>query len=119
MSCVLIVEDDPDVRQMMELFVSSAGYTAVSAQNGREGLAKMRESHPCLVLLDLQMPVMDGFEFRRQQLSDADLAAVPVLCITAHYKPSSISEELGVACLGKPADFERLGSEIRRICGSA
>jgi len=119
MSCVLIVEDDPDVRQMMELFVNSNGYNAVTAENGREGLARMRECLPCLVLLDLQMPVMDGFEFRRRQLSDAELAAIPVLCITAHYKPSTISEELGVACLGKPADFDRLGSEIRRICGSS
>jgi len=118
MSCVLIVEDDPDVRQMMELFVSSSGYTAVTAENGQEGLARMRENRPCLVLLDLQMPVMDGFEFRRRQLREADLAAVPVLCITAHYRPSTISEELGVRCLGKPADFDSLGSEIQRICGA-
>jgi CheY-like chemotaxis protein len=117
MSCVLIVEDDPDVRQMMELFVSSSGYQAMTAENGREGLARMREQLPCLVLLDLQMPVMDGFEFRRRQLKEAELAAVPVLCITAHYRPATISEELGVACLAKPADFDRLCAEMARICG--
>jgi len=119
MSCVLIVEDDPDVRQMMELFVSTAGYTAVTAENGLEGLDRMRECHPCLVLLDLQMPIMDGFEFRKRQLNEAELAAVPVLCITAHYRPGAVSEELGVACLGKPADFDRLGTEIKRLCGPA
>ena len=63
-SCVLIVEDDDDVREFMELLVSSSGYQTMTARDGQEALLKMRQRKPCLVLLDLQMPRMDGWEFR-------------------------------------------------------
>ena len=59
--CVLIVEDDPDVREMMELLLSSMGYRTVTAENGAVALDRLRESRPCMVLLDLMMQVMTGW----------------------------------------------------------
>ena len=119
MGCVLIVEDDTDVRGMMELFVSLAGHEPITAQNGEEALLKMRARRPCVVLLDLHMPVMDGFQFRRLQASDPDLAKVPVLCITAAYDPPVISQTLGLPCLGKPVDLNDLSARIAEACAQA
>ena len=74
MPCVLIVEDDSDIREFMELLLADAGYDTMSAENGSRALERMRARRPCLVLLDLAMPVMDGWEFRERQLADPELA---------------------------------------------
>lgn len=113
---VLIVEDDPDVRQMMEHFVAMSGYEVMSASNGLVALEAMRQRRPCAVLLDMHMPVMDGFEFRRRQVADRELAGVPVLCITAAYDPRAVSSELGVPCMGKPADLATISRQLADIC---
>ena len=61
-ACVLIVEDDDDVREFMQLLVSTAGYETMTARDGQDALVKMRQRRPCIVLLDLQMPRMDGWD---------------------------------------------------------
>ena len=114
---VLIVEDDTDVREMMQLMIGSAGFDTVGACNGRQALERMREELPCMVLLDLQMPIMDGFEFRRRQLADPRLADVPVVCITAHYDPAAMAANLGVPCLAKPPDFDTVVGAVAATCG--
>ncbi len=117
MPCVLIVEDDDDVREFMELLLTSSGYETMAASDGAEALEKMRSRRPCLVLLDLQMPRMDGWEFRARQVGDARLASIPVLCLTAYNEPQEVTRELGVPCLAKPADFPTLLREVRIACG--
>lgn len=77
----------------------------------------MRHQLPCLVLLDM-MPVMDGFEFRRQQLADRALARVPVLCLTGHYEPAQVGTQLGVPCLKKPLHFPDVVNAVERRCGA-
>src|SRR3982750_3855302 len=81
--CVLIVEDDTDVREMMDLLLTSMGYRTVTAANGAVALERLRQDRPCMVLLDLMMPVMTGWEFRERQLNDPLLASIPVLCMSA------------------------------------
>jgi CheY-like chemotaxis protein len=117
MPLVLLVEDDPEVRQMLEMMLRLEMYDVVSAQNGLQGLELMRQRPPCAVLLDLMMPVMDGWEFRRRQLQDPTLARVPVLCITAVPNPLEVGARLGLQCLPKPLDSSRLLFEVRERCG--
>jgi CheY-like chemotaxis protein len=117
MGYVLIVEDDDDVREFMDLLLSTSGYETMNARDGCEALEKMRARLPCLVLLDLQMPRMDGWEFREHQLRDPSLAQVPVVCITAFYDPRAVSRKLGVPCLVKPADFPTVLREVKNACG--
>jgi CheY-like chemotaxis protein len=119
MPCVLIVEDDPDVREFMELLVSSSGYETMTAADGQEALAKMHQRKPCMVLLDLQMPRMDGWEFRERQLQEPALAKVPVVCVTAFYDPAQVTRQLGVRCLLKPADFPAVMNAVEGSCGHA
>jgi CheY-like chemotaxis protein len=117
MPCVLIVEDDDDVRGFMELLVSSCGYETMTARDGQEALAKMRERKPCMVLLDLQMPRMDGWQFREVQLQDVALARIPVVCLTAFFDPAQVSRQLGVRCLTKPTDFPTVIDAVQTACG--
>jgi CheY-like chemotaxis protein len=117
MSRVLIVEDEPDVRRMLELLLKHEGYEVTTAANGAEALAAMRQEMPCLVLLDIMMPVMDGWQFRRHQLANADIANVPVLCLTAVFDPNVVARELKIRCLPKPVGFEQLLEEVAAACG--
>lgn len=115
--CVLIVEDDTDVREMMDLLLTSIGYRTQTAANGAIALDRLREERPCMVLLDLMMPVMTGWEFRERQLADPELASIPVLCMSAVYQPEDVKTKLQVQCLAKPLDFGRLIDEIATACG--
>jgi CheY-like chemotaxis protein len=117
MPCVLIVEDDPESRAMLEALVATQGYDVMSAANGLEALDRMAERIPCVVLLDVDMPVMDGYQFRAMQLRDPHLASVPVICVSGFFQPDEVIPKTGVPCFQKPIDFERLLSDIRDACG--
>ena len=114
---ILIVEDDDDSRRMLELLLASNDYETMSARNGAEARERMRERKPCLVLLDLQMPVMSGWEFRARQLQDPELAGVPVLCVTAFFNPGEVEKELGLRCVPKARQFSQVIHEVRMACG--
>jgi CheY-like chemotaxis protein len=89
----------------------------MEAVNGLEALERMRERLPCMVLLDIQMPLMNGWEFREEQLKDPILARVPVVCLTALFNPEDVVRKLGVPCLAKPADFPSVMHEVEAACG--
>ena len=119
MPCVLIVEDDPDVREFMNFLLTANGYETMSAPNGRQALEQMRTRKPCIVLLDIHMPVMDGWEFRERQLRDPKYATVPVVAVTAHFDVDEVENRMGAKCLRKPIHIEELITEVQLACGSA
>ena len=94
---VLIVDDNDDVREVLAFMVSTAGYRVETAADGFEALDKLREFHPCVVVLDLMMPKMDGQTFRREQLADETVRDIPVVCYSAAPDLRRTAEELGVA----------------------
>jgi len=106
---ILLVEDDPDLRDAVRLVLEDAGYDVVCTENGRDALARLRESPVSLVLLDLMLPVMDGFEFRVQQMQDPQIASIPVIVFSCG---SDIEEKVVPlrvsACLRKPIDVDAL-----------
>lgn len=116
---VLVVEDEHDIRRMMVLLLRSYGYETVTASHGGEALDEMRRRRPCVVLLDVQMPVMDGWEFRETQLRDPSIRDVPIVCITGLHDPDEVTRRLGVPCLPKPANFSDVIREVERACGSS
>jgi len=120
---VLIVEDDPDVREMLAGLLVSEGFYDVAAEDGLEALhllraVRHRAPHiPCLILLDLMMPRMSGHEFRRAQLGDPTVAAVPVAVMSGAVDVEQRAQALGaVATLAKPIDCEILLEVVRRYC---
>lgn len=81
---VLIVNDEPDMTDALRYLLEQGGFAVELAADGLEAISKLHDGlRPCLILLDVRMPIMDGFEFRRQQLSDPDLAGIPVIVLSA------------------------------------
>ena len=119
---VLVVEDHEDTRHMVETFLRINGIPVVAADNGLTGLTALQQHRPCVVLLDLSMPVMDGWQFRAQQqrLPDDSLAGTPVVVLSALNDASRHARTLGAADLiPKPIDFDRLVTVVRGFCEPA
>jgi CheY-like chemotaxis protein len=115
---ILIVEDDPDLREMMAQLLTLEGYEPVTVGNGREALDYLHTHvRPDVILLDLMMPVMDGWAFRREQQRDETLAAVPVIVLSA-LDQTRADDVAADAFLKKPLDFDRLLELVRRYCDS-
>jgi CheY-like chemotaxis protein len=111
---VLIVDDDDDIRDTLKELCEDEGYTVATAANGAEALAVLaRPVAPCVVVLDLIMPVMTGNEVFATMQRDPRLANVPVIVSTSD--PSRAPG--GVPVMKKPIDVERLLDTIRRHCG--
>lgn len=83
MHTVLVVEDDSDIRELFGEVLTQAGYHVVEAENGQEALDFLRDHRPCLVLLDLMMPVLSGPELLEIMAEDERLASLPVVVVSA------------------------------------
>jgi CheY-like chemotaxis protein len=114
---VLVVDDDQDIRESLMDFLQDHGYTPVGAEHGRDALEKLgaAEQRPCLIILDLMMPVMDGRSFRAAQLRDPELSQIPVVVISA--QGGSPTQELQVQDhLPKPLNLSALLAVLRTHC---
>jgi CheY-like chemotaxis protein len=115
---VLVVEDDRDTREMLERFLELEGFGVRSAANGEAALATLRaEGRPCVILLDLMMPVMNGWQFREAQRRHPDFSSVPVVVVTAAGPRAEIPSIAADGWLSKPVDLDQLLDTIRRFCG--
>ncbi len=116
---VMIVEDDLESRESLAAVLESEGYSVIRAEHGRAALDVLRQSPAavCVILLDLFMPVMNGWAFRDEQIRDPALSDIPVVVITADAAAASRIRKLGVAAaMSKPVDFERLLATVDTYC---
>ena len=113
---MLIIEDDPDLRDALCALLRGEGYQVAAAADGCEGLDRMgAPPRPGLVLLDLMLPHMDGFEFRVRQLENPELAGIPVIVFSGGGDVEQKAARLGVAAsLMKPLDFRTLLDHVAR-----
>lgn len=119
---MLVVDDQPDLRELVAQLLQSNGYNVVLAQHGREALERLCEHCPDLVLLDLNMPVMDGWEFRVEQrrLVAPDLVNIPVLILTGADNADVHAATLeAVGVIEKPFDPDRLLHAVRTALRAA
>jgi CheY-like chemotaxis protein len=115
---VLVVDDDRDIRESLIEMLEDHGYRAVGAGNGLEALEVLRAGPPpCLILLDLMMPGMDGREFRAEQIKEPSWAAVPVIVISAYGDVEAQAGALALDCLKKPLTMRPLMDAVHRKCG--
>jgi CheY-like chemotaxis protein len=106
---ILIVEDEHDIREVLTEILQDEGYAVDSVRNGLEALAFLQEHHPELILLDLGMPVMTGWEFRDQQQRDPALADIPVIVMSATpYLDRTAATLRAANCLDKPIELHAL-----------
>ena len=116
---ILIVEDDLDLAQSVAEVLETAGYCTAIAANGREALDHLRKNiHPDLILLDIMMPVMDGWQFREEQRKLLVLDSIPVVIVTADGDARGKAAAIQAAGhVAKPVTIDSLLDEVERICG--
>ena len=117
-SKILIVDDQHDLSQMMAELLTDAGFDAHSADNGREALADINANPPDLVLLDVNMPELDGFEVAAILKSDPATATIPIIMVSAQDGRGArlIGLESGAEdFLAKPVDPAELLAKIRNL----
>lgn len=115
---VLIVEDDTDLRQALSQILSDEGYRVDGAEHGLHALEQLRHGRrPSLILLDLTMPVMNGWQFRDVQRQDPELAGIPVVVISAGANLSEQIAPLGIQdYIRKPIQLGQLLATVQRYC---
>ena len=102
------------------MLLETSGYDMLEASDGAEALVLLREHRPCLILLDLMMPGMDGFHFRQAQLADPTIASVPIVVISGGGGVSEHAATLGaVGYLVKPPDLKDVRAVLQEHCGRA
>ena len=117
---VLVVDDDPDSRTLLHMALSGAGYCVLEAGHGAEALRSARTMRPDVILLDLAMPVMDGFAFREAQVSEPDLADIPVICVSGRHDAEHSARALRLdACVCKPYSLDEIVMRVAMLSGSA
>jgi DNA-binding response OmpR family regulator len=119
---VVCIEDEPEMIDLIRLILGRKGFDVLGAPGGKEGLALIREHNPALVLLDLMMPDMDGWEVYQQIKADADIRETPVIVVTA--KAQSIDKVLGLHIakvddyISKPFSPQELIESVEKVLTS-
>jgi CheY-like chemotaxis protein len=117
MTVVMIVEDDDEIRELLAEMLSDGGYEVSTARNGKDALEQLRRTsprRPNIILLDLMMPVMDGWQMRAEMLADPKLADIPVVIVSGAADVQDGSEALkAVRVLTKPVKWPVLLASVR------
>ena len=117
---ILVVEDDPATRTLMATCLDLEGYDVRTASNGSEALTALQDDVPCLMVVDLDMPVMDGAELRRRQLLMPSISAIPFILVSAAHNVRRIARALRIAdVIPKPLDVDQLLRVVGLRCHPA
>jgi two-component system, chemotaxis family, chemotaxis protein CheY len=118
---VLVVDDEGDLAEALAEFLGDDGFHVVTATDGQTALDHLRRGlRPCAILLDLMMPRMNGWEFRREQLADQEIREIPVVVVTAAQLDAASRAQLGdVDLVAKPPSLPVLLAALRRHCGES
>ena len=115
---ILVIEDQPDNRTILRDLLTAAGFTVLEAEDGEAGVAKALAEHPDLILMDIQMPLVDGYEATRRIKAQPDMAAVPIIAVTSYALAGDETKTKAAGCDGyiaKPFSPRALLAEVRRF----
>jgi CheY-like chemotaxis protein len=118
---VLLVEDNEDNRTVYRTILEHFGYRVIEARNGEDGISMAREHHPDLILMDISIPLIDGWEATRILKSEAGTSDIPIIALTAHALATDRSKANEVGCdgyLAKPCEPRRVVAEVERFIGA-
>ncbi|HEV8363665.1 MAG TPA: response regulator [Gemmatimonadaceae bacterium] len=118
---ILIVEDNEDNRIVYSTMLRHFGFAVDEAENGAEGILKARTGLPDLILMDIAIPLVDGWEAVQRLKKDPATAAIPIVALTAHAMPADREKAIQVGCdgyLAKPCEPRAVVEEVRRILES-
>ncbi len=115
---ILVVEDTEDNRRIVRDLLTSVGYELIEAADGAEGVALAQREKPDLILMDIQLPVLDGYEATRRIRATPDLAAVPIIAVTSYALSGDEAKTRAAGCDGyvaKPFSPRQLLAKIREF----
>jgi two-component system cell cycle response regulator DivK len=115
--CILVVEDQEDNRQILRDLLGGAGYNLVEAADGEQALAAYAKQRPDLILMDIQLPVMDGYETTRRIRADPESKAIPIIAVTSYALIGDEAKALAAGCnayVTKPYRPRALLAKIRQ-----
>jgi len=118
--CILVVEDQEDNRQILRDLLGNAGYELTEAENGEEAVAAVARRRPDLILMDIQLPVMDGYEATRRIRTNPDLKSVPIIAVTSYALAGDENKAFAAGCNGyvsKPYSPRDLLAKVRTYLG--
>ena len=95
---ILVVEDQPDNRRILRDLLGNAGYELIEAETGEEALTAVETQRPDLILMDIQLPVMDGYEATRRIRSNPELKSIPIIAVTSYALAGDEAKALAVGC---------------------
>ena len=119
---ILVIEDDPDQRRLMERTLTTSGYRILTATDGQTGLESAVANQPRLIILDVMMPRMNGYQTARALKENPATAGIPILMVTAKQEPANQfwSSQVGAdGFLTKPVDIAELVKAVGRLAGTA
>ncbi|HTX36241.1 MAG TPA: response regulator [Bryobacteraceae bacterium] len=119
---LLLAEDNEFSRDMLMRRLQRQGFEVITAANGREALAAVRRDHPDLILMDLDMPVMDGYAAMRALKNDPRTFRIPIIVVSAHASPEDVAEALASGCQAfeaKPVVLRRLLDRIEETLAAS
>ena len=115
---VLVVDDDESNRYMLSRRLEFRGYLVVTATDGREAVERARTEAPCLILMDVTLPVLDGLAATRELKSVPELKGIPIIALTAHAGPEDRDRAREAGCDDydtKPIEFDRLERKMENL----
>jgi CheY-like chemotaxis protein len=121
MSKILLVEDNEFNRDMLSRRLQRRGFEVIIAEDGERGLAAARATLPDLILMDMDLPVVDGWEATRRLKSDSAMRSIPIIALTAHALQSDCDRAYQAGCddfATKPIEFSLLIDKINRALGA-
>jgi two-component system, cell cycle response regulator DivK len=116
--CILVVEDQMDNRQILRDLLGNAGYQLVEAENGEEALAAVGRQRPDLILMDIQLPVMDGYEATRRLKADPATKSIPIIVVTSYALSGDEGKARAAGCdayVTKPYSPRQLLAKVREF----
>ena len=118
---VLLVEDNEDNRTVYRTILEHFGYQVTEARNGEDGVRMAREEHPDLILMDISIPLIDGWEATRMLKGDPATSDIPIIALTAHALATDRAKAQEVGCdgyLAKPCEPRRVVAEVEKFIGA-
>lgn len=122
MEKVLIIEDHPDMRELLTWQIELMGYMPIAARRGQDGVEKALSEKPKLIIMDIMMPGMDGWQATREIRANAETKNIPILAATALFRDADLKSCIDAGCDGyivKPFTFQELQGKVRELIPAA
>jgi two-component system cell cycle response regulator DivK len=116
--CILVVEDQEDNRRILRDLLGNAGYQLIEAESGEDALAAVMKQRPDLILMDIQLPIMDGYEATRQIRANPNMKAVPIIAVTSYALAGDEAKAQAAGCnayVSKPFSPRALLAKVREL----